>query len=119
VSDKDDGNSQILVHVCEVIQNQLDISKEYTLSEELGREVISLVQALSFNVNDDFVNRYGIIGKTSTSCSICVQSMFRLGFFPRNRSVLMTLLHPSQPSWLLAQCGPLLVLLATRTFPSV
>jgi hypothetical protein len=57
VNDTNEGNSQILVHVCEVIQNQLDISKEGTRSEELGREVICLVQALSFNVNDDLVNK--------------------------------------------------------------
>ncbi|KAF8236475.1 hypothetical protein L208DRAFT_1390557 [Tricholoma matsutake] len=90
----DDGNSRILVHVCEVIQTQLDISKEGTLREELGREIISLVQALSFNVNDDLLKK--------------------LVFFAHNRPVLMTLLHPIQPSWLLAQCGPLLVLLATH-----
>jgi hypothetical protein len=55
--DTDEGNSQILIHVCEVIHTQLDISKEGTLREELAREVISLVQALSFNVNDDLVNK--------------------------------------------------------------
>lgn len=28
----------------------------------------------------------------------------------------MTLFHPNQPAWLLARCGPLLVLLATRAY---
>lgn len=56
VQDTDEANSHILVHVCDVIQDQLDSSKEST-PRELGQEVISLIQALCFSVNDDLVNK--------------------------------------------------------------
>jgi hypothetical protein len=70
VQDTDVCNSQIMVHLCEVIRSQLDVSKESPPTEELGREIISLVQALSFNVNDDdVVNKYDTIGNESSLCS--------------------------------------------------
>jgi hypothetical protein len=61
VENTDKDNSQILVHVCEVILSQLDVSEEGQHREELGREIISLLQALSFNVNDDVVNKYVLL----------------------------------------------------------
>jgi len=89
---QENSESKIIVVLCDIVRRQLDPSQH---ADSLARETITILEALCWNIKDELSSKLSLIVSTD--------------------NVLMTLLHTSQPSWLLARTARLLTFLATHS----
>ncbi|GLB37514.1 hypothetical protein LshimejAT787_0405650 [Lyophyllum shimeji] len=91
--DTQTADCRVLVFLCGIILDQREIEKQPS-HETLATEVVTLLEALSFTVDSELVDK--------------------LAYIPRHRQVLMYLFRGNQPSSLLARSARLLVVLASH-----
>ncbi|TFK44797.1 hypothetical protein BDQ12DRAFT_673593 [Crucibulum laeve] len=98
------NETTLLESLCNLVDLRLSPSQEHKDRLYLTCQILSMLEALSFNASADAVHQLGIV--------------------LQHPEAFLILLHPSQPSWLLEHSARVLVLLATydvlsRSFLSV